>query len=239
MPKFLNKSYLSFLIMLLCTLFLFIIAIMPLVHKISDSVKLYYPVLESAAPTIYLDDHKLKLEGEIPQTIQLENGVTIFFDAQVNDSLLNNSPAGSVFIAENAVKIKTRSQLREIRYDKIKVDKEPLIIEPLKIKSLIDRLLSAILLITSIVLIVLVFLILYLAAVLSAGIGLMIDAFRNGPNSFTYYLNLAGLVMLAFIFINFLFGIKVFPYLKIVLISYLTCYIAVSYSIISLQNKKL
>lgn len=239
MLKLLNKSSFSLLIILLCTLLLFIAAILPLAHKISNYAKLYYPLLEPTTPTIYLYDHELRLEGEIPKTIQLENGVTIFFDVQVNDSLLNGSPVGSIFIGEDAVKIKTLKELREIRYDKIKVDQAPLIIEPLKVKSLVDRLLSFILLSISLIFTILVFLLAYLVAVLSAGIGLMIDAFRDGPNSFTFYLNLAGVVMLAFILLNFLFGINVFPHWKIVLPAYLASYIAVSYSIISFHNKKL
>jgi ABC-type sugar transport system permease subunit len=239
MLKLFNKKIFAFFILLFCTLLLLVFTILPLVQKINHTIKIYYPLLQPDTPTIYLYNHGLQLHGELPKTIVLENGVKVFFDFQVNDTLITNSPVGSIFIGEDAIKIKTRSEVKGIRCDEINIDKEPLIIEPLKVKSLVNRLLSIILVIISLIFTGFVLALLYLLAIISAGLGLMIDTFRDGPNSFTFYLNLSSVILLAFIVSNVLFSIKAFLHLKLFLVVYLLSIIAVSYSIISFQNKKL
>jgi hypothetical protein len=238
MQKLFNKKLFSFFVLLFCSLVLFLITILPLVHKINHKIEIYTPLLKADTPTIHLFNHRLKLNGEIPKTIELANGIMVYFDVQVNDSLINASPAGSVFIAEDAIKIKTKTEIKEFNCSEIEIDKEPIIIEPLKVKGVINSLSSIIMVITGLLFTTFTFMLLYLAVAFSAGIGLMIDTFRDGPYSFTFFMSLSSLFLLAFILAYFLLNIKALLSLKIFALIYLLSFIAVSYGFISFRKSQ-
>lgn len=237
MAALLSRHRFAFLLLLGSAVILSFFIFRPILHQVYSVVDLYYQSLQADTPTVKLYHHRLEFDGVIPTTIRQENGVTLFFDHQANDSLLAASATWSVYIAQDFIKIKTPAKIRELPINQISVeDNEPLVLEPLKLKRLIARFLTLLKWGGGLLVAVSTLAMLYLIAAISAGIGLMIDAFRNGPNDFTFYFGLGAVLVLIYTVLRVVVPANV-PF-RLTALSYLIVYLALSYLIVSKQLSK-
>lgn len=170
--------------------------LIPLLGRLQHFVDFYAPVLNETTPTILLGDGKLDFEGHIPQRIELANGVEVFFAETVNDSLFQLSPPNSVFISKEEIWLKRTNEIKKFSLAEVQLDDEPLILRPLQLKEKLLRLRNAVFVILSVTSILAFILILVLLAYFGAGIGIMIDAFQNGPHTFAELLNWSSIFLL-------------------------------------------
>ncbi|MBN1466300.1 DUF1189 family protein [candidate division KSB1 bacterium] len=196
MIKLFQQKRFSIFSILVSTVIVAVFISLSLMGRLQHFVDFYEPVLNETTPTIILDDGEITFEGNIPQRIELANGVEVFFAETVNDSLFQLSPVNSVFIAKKEIWHKRSDDIKKYSLEGVRMDDGPLRLQPLQVKEKLRGLRTTaflILLVTSIVFLFLIFMVL---AYFGAGVGIMIDAFQNGPHSFAELLNWSSIFLL-------------------------------------------
>ncbi len=221
MIKIPAKTFIPILSIVISSLILTFFLILPLLTWLQDIVDFYEPALNETTPTIVLKNGYIEFKGQIPQQITLADGVIIFFDKVVNDSLLQAAPVRSVFIAEYEMQIKTKQNIQTITFDNIKSDDDDVILEPLKVREKLLRYRTKIFVVISIVSVFFVTLFVFLLVFFAAGVGLMVDTFSNGPHTFKQMLNLSAPLLLVFILIGIIFQLVTFSDIKLMILLYI------------------
>ncbi|MBN1560308.1 DUF1189 family protein [candidate division KSB1 bacterium] len=196
MTRLLQQKRFSIIPIVATTVILSVYIIIPLLQRLDHYVDLYEPVLNDTTPTIILQDGKIEFEGNIPQHIELASGVEVFFAEIVNDSLFQLAPVNSVFISSQEIWHKRSDGIKKYDLQQMQIDDEPLVLQPLQLREKLHRLRNTVFVILIVTLMVGLFLILVVLAYFGAGVGIMIDAFQNGPYSFAELLNWSSIFLL-------------------------------------------
>ena len=192
--------------------------VIPLMQRLDEYVELYEPALNETTPTIHVLDSRIEFEGHIPQQIILADSVQVLFDTVVNDSLFQTTPARSVFIAEDKICLKKEDDIDVLALENINIDS--LVLRPLEVKKKLHQFRTLTYVIVAFMSVVFLFLIVLLVANFGAGIGIMIDAFANGPHTFKELLNVASLVLLFVILFWIIFSSGTLKNIKLALVIY-------------------
>lgn len=220
MIKIPSKSLIPILSILISSIVLGYLLIQPMLNRLEYYVDYYAAALNETTPIIHVKEGYIEFEGHIPQQITLADGAKIFFDTTMNDSLLEASPARSVFISETEMKIKGKNDLKAFSFENIKSDDND-VLEPLKLKEKIYHYRNKIFTALTIANVFITILFLFLLINFAAGIGIMVDAFMNGPHTFKQTLNIAGILLLLFTLVGIIFQLGSFQYIKYMILSYL------------------
>ena len=180
--------------------------ILPFTRQLHHFIQLYSPVLDSDIPQLTLAEHELRIRGDLPKIVELENDVQVIFHEEIIDSLFADVPAQSVYISSRHLWYKTATDTIKLSFESIQAEEDSVQIQPAKIKGFLNRYSSLIIWGMPIVLFPFSLLLFYLISLFFGGIGIMIDAFQNGPYSFSIYLNLGSLVV--FLFLILWFGLQ-------------------------------
>ncbi len=221
MIKIPAKSFVPVIAILLSSIVLTFFLIFPLIARLQDIVDFYEPALNETTPTIHIKDGHIELLGHIPQRITLANGAIIFFDDTVNDSLFDAAPFRSVFIAEHEMRIRNKTRIDTVSFESVTVDDDGTILHPLEIREKLFQYRNKVFAVIAIISVVGVALLVYIMVNFAAGIGIMVDAFSNGPHSFKQMLNLSSILLLSFTIVGIIFQINSFRTIKILIILYL------------------
>jgi len=208
--------------------------ILPHLTRAFRYLHLYYPALTEQTPTLLLYDHKLDFIGHVPAVIELDKKIRLFFGTQPNDSLYNSSAVGSLYFDSQVIKIKFRHKVHEINFDHVNVnDEEPLEIKPVAIRKLIDKFARFTVFFIILVIFPALLLLVHLFALFLAGMGLMFDAFRNGPFAFIEYLGLASSFIFIFVLALSVIGIPSFQALKYMMLALFLLFLIAANLVIS------
>jgi hypothetical protein len=233
-----SKTIVPILSILLNSIVLTYFLILPLLTWLQDIVDFYEPALNETTPTIHIKDAHIEFEGSIPQQITLADGAIIFFDKTVNDSLIEAAPPRSVFIAEEELRFKTKKAVIDtVTFENIKVDEDKVVLDPIKVREKMLQYRTKVFAIIAIIAVIGMALMVYLPVNFAAGVGLMVDAFTNGPNSFKQMLNLSSILLLFVVLIGIIFRLGSFRSIKILALCYVVLTGVLIYAYTSLASQ--
>lgn len=233
-----EKKRFAFLAIVLAALFLDIFEIFPIGSKIVDIIKLYRPILNTDTPTLTLENGGLKIEGNIPSQIHIENGIFCYFDSTFNDTVFKSSPKNSLFITPQSVYIQKEDSVKVIDLSNIQLDK-PLEINPDRIASAIDSWLKIFLVVFFIIGVIVSLFLLLLISFFGAGFGTMIDAFKNGPFSFKNLFCFSSFFTLLMVIIWIIIGFSTFSQFKFYLLAHYLIFCGLVYLRINLSKNRI
>jgi len=229
MITFLKKKRLSLLVILFCAFLPAVFYSIPISAKFSSGLQMLQPLFNARTPIIHLQTEGLSFDRPTPYKITLENGVQILFDETADSTALLSAQNYSVSIAQNNILYKINDQIKSISLENIEIDRDYIEIDPVKVGRLLQRISSALVVVTGLVLFVLLFVVLYLVALLAGGLGIMVDAFSNGPFTFGILFNAAAILLFVAV-INWIFwGLCSFKHFKTVLILFFLIYLILVY----------
>ncbi len=205
MPQFFDKKYIAFFVLLAASILCSLLYVIPLSVKLHSHIELYLPVFDADIPQLILVDNQLLIKGNLPQRVELDNNVQVIFNKEIVDSMFENVPPKSIFVASEQIWYKTSKGVAKLSYGTIDTEQDSMVIEPIKIEQFFERYINIIVWGVGILLFLLFWLLFYLVSLFMAGVGTMIDAFKSGPYSFSLYLNLGSLFLMFFVFISILF----------------------------------
>lgn len=226
-----EKGRFIVLALFLGALLLYVRYIDPYVQSVDELLTVYSPVFNGEAPNLSLQDKQIKFIGDVPKTFILEQGIIVSFDHETNDSLLNAAAPGSIFFSHRSVKLKTSHKVHVFDIEKLEIEKDNAVIDFFKLGVWLDRTLFWLKLGAAFLFSLLAFLILCLLDLFFGAIGLIIDAFRNGPYSFRYYLGYAALYLFVTSSLTCIFNLPFGPARVAFVLSLMTYIAAVNFKI--------
>lgn len=198
MLAFFDKKSVSFLLILFTVLILTISVCVSLFIKISSGFELLDPIFQPSTPSVVLLKGELLIDGTMPHTVVLENGVIVMFAEMADSVLIANSPRGSVSIGQDRICFKWLNDVKSIDASEIDTpgNRDRIVLDPVSIGAFLQRFSASLFVLGAIVIFLLFALLLYLLVMLLSGIGIMIDAFSNGSFTFTQMSGMASVFVL-------------------------------------------
>jgi len=229
-----TKKGFSFILLVACALSLTTIYSIPIFRKADSLLILLAPVFDEQTPVVILESGSLQFDKPIPYEIELDNGVRIFFQNSADSTQLSTLPAYSLCIARDTIMFKIKDRVKTIAVSEIEInsDKGKMVLNPVKIGLFLERFSAGFIFLSGILLFLLFLLVLSLIALFAAGIGIMIDAFSNGPYSFQSLFAGAAVLMMALTVIWIIFRFSSFAQLRTSLIIYFAVFWGLVYGVI-------
>lgn len=226
-----EKNRFIILALFLGALLLYVRYIDPLVQLVDELFLFYSPVFDGEAPNLVLQNKQITFIGDLPKTITLESGAVVSFGYEPHDSLLNAAPPGSIFFSPKSVSIKTAHKTRTFDLQTVNIEKENLVVDFFKLGLWLHRSIFWLKLATAFAFSAAAFIILALLDLFFGAVGLVIDAFRNGPYSFRYYLGYAALYLFVTSSLTCIFNLAFGPARVVFVLSFMTYIVAVNFKI--------
>ncbi len=229
MIKLSDKKRISLLILIVSSLLLTAFYSVPFSRQLFSWLDLLDPVFNEKTPVIVLKNGSLEFDGQIPFRIALENNIRIVFDETADDSVLADARPYSIFIATDSILFKSKKEIKRIPIEDIEIEKESVRISPVKVGRFLHKFSPLIIAAVGASFFLTLVLIFYLIALAAAGVGIMVDAFSNGPYSFGHLLNSSSLLLFLFSVIWVLFGFATIWQLRTLIIAYFLIFVTLVY----------
>ena len=237
MQNFFDRKKLSLPVILACSCMIAAFYGFSCFGEMSSTLELLGPVFDEKTPVVILQSGSIEFDRPVPYHLTLENGVEIFFDETADDSVFAGTRPYSLFIAKDQILFKTKKEIKKIAVDDIEIEKEPFEVNPVRAGRFLHKFFPLIFAVAVLLSFLALFLIFYLIAAIAAGMGIMIDAFSNGPYSFGALLNGSSLLLLLFSLIWLLFGLSTIEHLRLLLIAYFFIFTMLVYSTIKSSKR--
>ena len=201
-----TKKGFSFILLVACALSLTTIYSIPIFRKADSLLILLAPVFDEQTPVVILES------GSLQFTL----------------------PAYSLCIARDTIMFKIKDRVKTIAVSEIEINsnKGKMVLNPVKIGLFLERFSAGFIFLSGILLFLLLLFVLSLIVLFAAGIGIMIDAFSNGPYSFQSLFAGAAVLMMALTVIWIIFGFSSFAQLRTSLIIYFAVFWGLVYGVI-------
>jgi|GEM_PF-5677408 len=208
--RILRHPALAFLIVLFNAWLWHHVEIAPVLTFVSDRLWLYAGALRYKMPALTLEQNRVKMDGPLPVHITAPDQVEFWFTHNADSTLLQNSKRFSILVSDTLIFFRGQQRIHPVHWREVKLDAPKTITGEwlhAKTRIIIWHWLVPIHLIS----IFLIWLVLLLATSMQAGAGLVIDAFNDGPLSFTILFQVAtvlSLVMSAVMLVLVSLGVR-------------------------------
>jgi hypothetical protein len=232
-----QKKSFSFAVILICAVLLTVFYGIPLSDKMDALLKTVDPIFDSSTPIVNLRSGELDFDGTIPHRINLENGIQILFEYEADSTLLDSLPNYSTLLTTEAIYYKNKEKIKQISVQNIETEKDRIEINPVKVGLFLTKFSTILTLISGFIIFITFIVSLYIIVLVATGVSIMVDAFSDGPYSFSILFKSASVFMLLIVLAWMLLGFSTLGQLKYMLIFYVSVFIILVYMTIRLARR--
>ena len=205
--KLARKNFLFPLLLFVNTVIIFLVWERPTINSTLYFIDLYRSALREPMPDITFLKRGIRLVGELPVVIHLRDSVDVIFDQQADSLQLLSRKKGSILIRDDYLFYRTESGVRTFALESITIDSVRTM-SPDQLRRKVDKYYIPAVTAIYVATIVMSLLAILLINLFGAGIGVIVDAFTEGPFSYRQMLNVAGFLL--FLWIALLAGLHAF-----------------------------
>ena len=170
-------------------------------RSLLSTVELYRKAFDAPLPEIIVHSKGITLDGKLPTRIRLRDNIWLIFDTYTDSTEFLSCAPRSIWISNDLLLYRTEKSIKTFKTKNISSDDPPETISGKKIHDKFEKYYRPGKFFLNTFLILVTFISLFLLMLLGGGVGIIIDAFREGPGTYAQMLHLAGRILTVWVII--------------------------------------
>ncbi|NOY59364.1 MAG: DUF1189 domain-containing protein [Calditrichaeota bacterium] len=197
------KKLITLSLLLINVLVIFFVWEHPAMRNLLSTVELYRKAFDAPLPEIIVHSKGITLDGKLPTRIRLRNNIWLIFDTYADSTEFLSCAPRSIWISNDLLLYRTVKGIKTFKMKNIRSDDPPETIsgEKIHVHDKFEKYYRPGKLLLNAFLILSTFISLFLLMLLGGGVGIIIDAFREGPATYAQMLHLAGRILTVWVII--------------------------------------
>lgn len=156
----------------------------PALRSLLSTTELIRTALKGPVPTITLLSKGISLEGQLPTRIHLRDNIWLIFDTSADSTELLSCAPRSIWLSNDRLLYRTKEGVRSFDLNKITSDAPPKTFTGKEIRDKFEKYYRPGKTLIFVLSVFTALIFLFLLVLIGGGIGIIVDAFKEGPSTY-------------------------------------------------------